>query len=152
MLSLVEVQCPHCEVRGQIMVPPLGGIVFGPCPQCNEPVVIFCGKALPLDGATMREGDVEERREHMLAVLSEFLNDRLAEMLSQPTSQAEEEAPQTGDGDLDVDEPEDAAASAGRAVATPSNPITEEELKRFAEVDLEQLDDPEYFRSVFHNN
>ena len=27
MLSLIEVECPHCGARGQIMIPPVGSII-----------------------------------------------------------------------------------------------------------------------------
>ena len=73
MLSLIEVQCPHCGARGQIMMPPVGAIIIGPCPQCNELVVVFCGHVLPLEKEIMETGEVEERREHLLHVLTDFL-------------------------------------------------------------------------------
>ena len=82
MQSLIEVQCPHCGARGQIVVPPVGAIIIGPCPQCSELVVVFCGYILALDKETMESGTTDDRREHLLGVLTEFLQDRITRLLS----------------------------------------------------------------------
>jgi len=161
MLSLIEVQCPHCGARGQIMMPPVGAIIIGPCPQCNELVVVFCGHVLPLDKQIMESGNLDERREHLLSVLMEFLQDRIGKLMSE-----EAEAANSGGSDSEAedeaDEPD--AAPVGGAVPASSGagalsdeqkrdgaltPITQSELERFASIDLKLLDNGAYFKSVF---
>ena len=150
MLSLIEVQCPHCGARGQIMVPPVGAIIIGPCPQCNELVVVFCGHVLPLDKEVMENGTTEDRREHLLAVLTEFLQDRIFKLLSDedglPDDALEEGTPtsavQQAPGSLSDKEKLDGVMS----------PISQTELERFTHVDLQLLDNRAYFKSVFDSN
>lgn len=146
MLSLIEVQCPHCGARGQIMVPPVGAIIIGPCPQCNELVVVFCGHVLPLDKDTMESGSLDERREHLLGVLTEFLQERLSTLLTDGQSPIE------GVVSDNFQLPEEGADEdlSGQADSDPERgPISQSELERFTDVDLKLLDNKAYFRSVF---
>lgn len=142
MLSLIEVQCPHCGARGQIMIPPVGAIIIGPCPQCKELVVVFCGQVLPLEKAIMESGSVEDRQEHLLSVLTEFLRDRIGKIMSQPL-----DAEDTGMDDQ-FETPEEQANEQDTEGAT-TGEITQNELDRFVEVDLKLLDNTAYFKSVF---
>lgn len=151
MLSLIEVTCPHCAAQGQIMLPPLGAIIIGPCPECNGMVAIFCGRALPLDNDIMADGTPDERRTHVGTVLGGFLSERIDRLFSgeesedvlpfagdeDPVQQDTEEAPDTGLGRIDVfGNPQESA-------------ITQEELESFKNVDLRLLDNPEYFKAIF---
>lgn len=159
MLSLIEVQCPHCGARGQIMMPPVGAIIIGPCPQCNELVVVFCGHVLPLDKQIMESGNLDERREHLLSVLMEFLQDRIGKLMSEEAEAAEAAEMDSGET---LDEP-DAAAVGGTVPASGGaealsdeqkrqgamTPISQSELERFASIDLKLLDNGAYFKSVF---
>jgi len=77
MLSIVEVKCPHCGAEGRIMLPPMGSIILGPCPECSEMVVVFCGRVLPLDKEIVTEGSIEQRKAHLLQVLTQFLRERI---------------------------------------------------------------------------
>lgn len=146
MLSLIEVQCPHCGARGQIMVPPVGAIIIGPCPQCDELVVVFCGHVLPLEKQVMESESIDEKREHLLGVLTEFLQDRIYKLLTEEgeagaesdvateQSEASEEA-----GPLSDDDKRGGAMS----------PISQSEFDQFTDVDLKLLDNRAYFKSVF---
>jgi len=131
MLSLIEVQCPHCGARGQIMVPPVGAIIIGPCPQCSELVVVFCGHVLALDKEIMENSSTENRREHLLSILTGFLQDRIAKLLSD-----------------DEGNPVDTSGVEENQAAEVS-PISQMELERFTDVDLKLLDNKAYFKSVF---
>ncbi len=162
MLSLIEVQCPHCGARGQIMMPPVGAIIIGPCPQCNELVVVFCGHVLPLDKQIMESGNLDERREHLLSVLMEFLQDRIGKLMSEEAEAAENSEASEAEAGESFDE-SDAAAVGGAVPAasgaealneekkpqTNATPITQSELERFASIDLKLLDNGAYFKSVF---
>ena len=146
MLSLIEVQCPHCGARGQIMVPPVGAIIIGPCPQCNELVVVFCGHVLPLDKETMENGTTEDRRDHLLQVLTEFLQERIVKLLSDDLEFEEGEFrdPASLESGSQAE-----AASSGEADEPQANPISQTEFERFTDVDLKLLDNKAYFKSVF---
>jgi len=165
MLSLIEVQCPHCGARGQIMMPPVGAIIIGPCPQCSELVVVFCGHVLPLDKQIMESGVLEERREHLLSVLMEFLQDRIGKLMSEEAEAAASEASESEDapaltGETLSGEMESAVPSVGRAASLSDEskqsgaltPISQSEMERFATIDLKLLDNKAYFKSVFEKS
>lgn len=157
MLSLIEVTCPHCAAQGQIMLPPLGAIIIGPCPECHGMVAVFCGKVLALDKEIMTEGSTSEKRGHLNAVLGTFLQDRIDRLFSDDDvdeiitfdhdeeeedepSQRPERPAETGLGRIDV--------YGNTQVA----PITSEELESFKNVDLRLLDNPDYFKAIFEGS
>ncbi len=161
MLSLIEVQCPHCGARGQIMMPPVGAIIIGPCPQCSELVVVFCGHVLPLDKQIMESGALEERREHLLSVLMEFLQDRIGKLMSEEAEAAESEESSSEDETFATAEERQSAVPSGGAPASLTDeskrareltPISKTEMERFATIDLKLLDNKAYFKSVFEKS
>ena len=155
MLSLIEVQCPHCGAQGQIMVPPAGAVIIGPCPECKELVVVFCGQVLALDKATMESGSIEERREHLLGVLHEFLEERIVKILDEDSLSASIEDDDEAYEHLEYSEalaetPEYEMGEEEEDTAKESSaPISQVEMERFMDVDLKLLDNKAYFRSVF---
>lgn len=148
MLSLIEVECPHCGAKGQIMIPPVGAIIIGPCPQCQELVVVFCGQVLALEKEIMSEGSLEERHGHLMEVLTRFLNDRLTKLLGHDSDSDVSVIDEDGDADGDVAE----GVVSRDSNRSKSSPITQGELKRFAQVDLKLLDNSAYFKSVFQKD
>lgn len=144
MLSLIEVKCPHCGVQGQIMTPPLGSIIVGPCPECSEMVVVFCGQVMPLDKGIMAEGSLTEKQEHLLEVLGVFLQGRV-EKLFQPGADGMIPGPVENPMDLAEDEMQDMQALEAAA----GRPISDDEMNSFVHVDLKMLDNPEYFKAIF---
>lgn len=128
------------------MVPPIGAMIIGPCPQCKEMVVVFCGQVLALDKDVMQTGELEERREHLMSVLTDFLKDRVGKLLSDTTPAEDEDA----ELDPSLLASEDIAAEQPESTSD-KGPISEAELQRFTAVDLKLLDNDAYFRSVFEN-
>jgi hypothetical protein len=156
MLSLIEVQCPHCGAQGQIMVPPVGAVIIGPCPECKELVVVFCGQVLALNKETMEMGSVEERREHLLGVLHEFLEDRIVKILDEDTlTSSTEEQSEDSYEEMEYSEalsetPEfEMGETEEEPVKESAAPISQVEMERFMDVDLKLLDNKAYFKSVF---
>jgi hypothetical protein len=155
MLSLIEVQCPHCGAQGQIMVPPVGAVIIGPCPECKELVVVFCGQVLALDKEIMESGSIEERREHLLGVLHEFLEDRIVKILDEDTltsstdNQEEESYEELEYSEALSETPEFEMGDEEEATKNSPAPISQVEMERFMDVDLKLLDNKAYFRSVF---
>jgi hypothetical protein len=157
MLSLIEVKCPHCGAQGQIMLPPLGSIIVGPCPECHEMVVVFCGKVMALDKNIMSHGSTEEKQEHLLEVLGVFLQERIERLFS---AEAAHPARAEAEGHGEAEEAEEhhhesgAEQDAGSAIRPRVRgpilePITPEEIRAFVNVDLRMLDNREYFRAIF---
>jgi hypothetical protein len=143
MISLIEVQCPHCGVKGKIMVPSQGVILIGPCPQCDELVAVFCGQALPLEKEVMLNGSGRDRRDHLMEVLTAFLEQSIGETLDKgPLDGLEAEG-----GEMDAfggEYPE----TYDETEAEPK--ISDEELDRFSKIDLPALDNKAYFDAIFN--
>ncbi len=155
-MSLIEVICPHCGAKGRIMAPPVGTIVFGPCPECQEMVAIFCGQALPLDKEIMGNGGEDEKKEHLLETLGGFLQDRiehmfqadgdlagLAEAVQQSLQKAKQNRADAENEDDSRQVPLEATQPHHRAR------ISEAELDTFRNIELKLIDNKEYFRAVF---
>lgn len=149
MLSMVEVRCPHCGVRGQIMLPPLGAIIVGPCPNCDELVVVFCGRVLPLRKDIMVDGTTAEKHEHLKSVLVEFIDDRVSKVVEQLT-------PEVAEGlhdyspEGEIEDPEPVPPVSEDTVATvPPPQITDREVDEFLRFDLPRLDNRDYFHAIF---
>lgn len=155
MMSLIEVRCPHCGVRGRIMAPPLGTIIFGPCPECQEMVTIFCGQALPLDKEIMARGGDEEKKEHLLETLGLFLQDRIEQLFRTPDGSTLPEASASVGGvsakpqEREESAPEEAPVKPSFIHSHHRTVISEDELDTFRNIELKLIDNKEYFRAVF---
>ncbi len=149
MQSLIEVKCPHCGAWGRILQPPPGAIIVGPCPRCREMVAIFSGIALPLRKTVMAKGTENEKRNHVMAVLTAFLEDRVDELLEKQASHsADELMERIGQLGERVSESLNRLSKLPRA-SKPTSRITQGEIDDFVNYDLHCLDDPNYFRSIF---
>lgn len=124
MMTLLEVKCPHCDARGQVLLPPLGAIIFGPCPECDNPIVVFLGQCLPLEKHIMESGGNRQKIDHFVQVLTDFIR-----------AKAETE--------IFTDEP------GVQTAAAPKGGITTWELQQFERELPEDLDDPRRFRQIF---
>lgn len=109
--------------------------------------MVFCGQVLALEKEIMENGPLEERQEHLLSVLNDFLRDRVTKLMSDAEKGGES---RMNDG---FDAPEEAAegpeADSENTTALPEGSISQTELDRFLEVDLKLLDNKAYFKSVF---
>ena len=143
MLSIIEVTCPHCGARGQLMLPPLGSVIVGPCPSCHEIVAVFCGRALPLQRDLMTGDDRDRKRDHLLDVLTRYLDKRLDQVIDKLPV------------DFDVDAPLSSAVETPLgdesilSQAETSQEISDDEIDTFRNSELNRLDNPEYFREIF---
>ena len=149
MISLIDVECPHCGTNGQIMVPPVGSIIIGPCPKCSELVVVFCGQVLALDKEVMKCEDVSDRREHLLGVLNSFLQDRISTLLTEDF--VVDESPVSEPMEFEEIPLEEESMSLSSLVSEneADATITQGEVDQFMDVDLKLLDNRAYFKSVF---
>ncbi|MBN2310562.1 MAG: hypothetical protein JXR94_16430 [Candidatus Hydrogenedentes bacterium] len=154
MIPLVEVICPHCGARGEVMLPLLGAIVIGPCPNCHELVCVFCGRALPLRKDIILEGTPTEKREHILQVLRKFLDERVDELVHQMTHEEVEQIVNDADArdELLMDEPDELFLDEPRVLASPranGDAITQAEVEDFVKSDLPHIDNRHYFKAIF---
>lgn len=153
MLSMIEVTCPHCGTKGQIMLPPMSTIIVGPCPECQGLVVVFCGNALSLDNDIMLHGSVEERREHLMGVLTDFLHDRIWQILPDENPDDTEEGGFEASASEIPEEPplthEVEPQSFPAGFRKHSSQITQEEHDVFVSQELSLLDKAESFRALF---
>ena len=177
MQPVIEVQCPFCKARGQIVTPPLGAIIVGPCPRCNELVLLFCGAVLPLDKDIILQATPDEKKSHLTDTIMELVVNRIEELVDNAEGSTDEPLIETDDviaeavelAEEAVAEAEDAVAEAGAAsvpavtaeaptesarvpsVATdgPVTAITDQEVQDFLNIDLHLIDRKQHFDRVF---
>jgi hypothetical protein len=149
MISLIDVECPHCGTHGQIMVPTVGSIIIGPCPKCTELVVVFCGQVLALDKEIMGSGEISDRREHLLGVLSTFLHDRIGTLLTEDFLIEDSSIPEATELEPFSFDGEPTESSSLSPDSERGQSITQTEVDQFTDVDLKLLDNRAYFNSVF---
>lgn len=131
-----EMVCPHCQSEdfGSAKVP-RGVVAVMPCPKCSELVVRFRNKAIALNKDVLYNGSREDRKMHLAEVIEEFMEEGILsiDML---------QSPQFNQGEV-VEEVDDSMD------AEELKPISDRELKRFIDIDLDRLDNVDYFRKNF---
>ncbi len=147
MLSFVDVQCPHCGAKGKIVLPPLGTVLIGPCPQCKGMVALFNGTTLPLDSKIILDGTIEEKKKHIVDVFSAFIEEKVEEFFN----------PKKEESDSELDKKTDSYQSEHRIEeyshkkTKKNRPISRDEITKFKESEIDLLDNPEIFRKYFSN-
>lgn len=144
---MMEIECPHCFAKGQMQAPPPGAVIIGPCPRCSGMVVIFCGRALALDKDTMLEGTNEDKQQHLMTVLGEFLEERVQQIVNMISSVTDEDLQQLIDQEI-VDQTDMSGFDDDSEVTEPGL-ISDEEMSRFLDRELPGIDDHATFREYF---
>lgn len=147
MLSLINVTCPHCGAQGQIIMPPMDAIIVGPCPECQEMVLVFCGKALPLDKDIIRDGSTNAKKQHLMDVISGFIRARAGHSDVGEDEFDPESFPDSRQNDAQHGLHQ-ARPQASRIMAL-HTPITPQEVDQFVNQELHRIDNGEYFKSIF---
>ena len=174
MLSFLKVKCPHCGAEGHLVAPPAGAIVVGECPKCAEMVVLFGGEVLALEKARMTPGS-EEARRHLMDVIARRLWGRIKQDFSEkaagespevssppgnaphfmsdvppsPEPGAHAPRPERPRPEAPRMEKRRPASEGGGGRFKGRGPITREEMEHYARVELDLLDDKEFFKSTF---
>jgi len=143
----MDVRCPHCGAQGRIVLPPLGTILIGPCPQCKGMVALFNGTTLPLDSKIILEGTMDEKKRHVAEVFSNFIEERVEEFFK---PRKEETSSFDSDQSVEPFQPEHRIEEYSRKSGK-KRPITKEEVSRFKEKEIDLLDNPETFKKYFCN-
>lgn len=144
MLPVIEVECPFCKATGQIMTPPLGSIIVGPCPRCNETVLLFDGTVMALDKSIINNGTPEEKKQHLLETIVNMVAEKVEELVENNDLAMESE--------LDTQR-EDAYMLGQRLTPSIRNKrapkISREDVNDFVNIDLNLIDSKNYFEKVF---
>jgi phage FluMu protein Com len=144
MFPVIEVQCPFCKTTGQIMAPPLGSIVVGPCPRCNEMVLLYDGTVMPLDKEIIAEGTAEEKKHHLLETIVEMVAVKVDELIESGTIEAE---PKIRGRKRNI------GSKRRRIFPSVTNrnaaPISRDEIRDFINIDLHLIDSKDYFDKIF---
>jgi len=131
------------------MLPPVGSLIVGPCPECEELVAVFAGCVLPLDKEVMFEGSLKDKREHLVSVLNSFIEDRVTRLLQS----AEEHEDESSEDLMEGEGAATAVQEPGEAPQMPSASskelISRCERDNFVEFDLNRLDNKDYFKAIF---
>lgn len=129
------------------MLPPLGSLIVGPCPECQQLVLVFCGRVLPLDKEIMMNATFEEKREHLMSTLVGFLEERVGHLLMEaPADESDEDDDLMTDSELPA---APAPALLPPQHVEPVNLISSDEVADFVRVDLSLMDNPDYFKAIF---
>jgi len=127
------------------MLPPVGAIVVGPCPECKGLVVVFFGQVLALDNDIMVKGSMEEQREHLMSVITPFIQERIEELVSGEAEAQDGSDRQTEPGPASAHE----ETAAKKGVAQGNQAISRDDLDTFLNVELKLLDNGDYFKAIF---
>ncbi len=129
-----RVVCPHCR-SGRLAesVIPKDVVIVKQCPACGELVVMFRRKVLALDRKILERGTSHERKMHIAGIIAEFLEPGLLKF-----------AAAAADFEPDQDEFDSEEVAAEQTAG--KKPISEDELRDFARVQLRQIDNREYFK------
>ena len=136
MSEMVDPQCQSKDF-GFAKVPK-GVVAVMPCRECSELVVRFRNTVIALNKDLLFNGSKDERKMHLAEVIAEFMEEGFfdLEMLR---------SPQFDRGEFITDD-EEAEESTGTGETQRPKPISDDELKRFIEFDLDKLDNVDYFR------
>lgn len=134
-----ETVCPHCQSKKFSSAKvPKGVVTVMPCPECSELVVRFRNRAIALNKEVLYNGTKDERKMHLADVIAEFMEEGIfdIEML---------QSPQFSRGEA-IDNLEEVIEAIDASESKDSVPISDDELQRFIEFDLDKLDNVDYFR------
>lgn len=142
-----EMICPHCQSKdfgsNQASRVPKGVVAVMPCPDCAELVVRFKNKLIALNKDVLCNGTKEERTLHLADVIAEFMEEGILniEMFQSPQFNPEDIAQPGGEAiEVEIE---------GDEQTEDIPPISDDELRRFIDFDLDKLDNVDYFRKNF---
>lgn len=145
MFPVIEVECPYCKATGQIMTPPLGSIIIGPCPRCNEMVLLFDGTVMPLDRDIIAEGTPEEKKQHLLEAIVDMAAGKIDELIDS----GELGTRSANDQNTGRPTTKDTKQIRPSIQNTDAPSISRQDVRDFINIDLHLIDSKDYFDKVF---
>jgi hypothetical protein len=145
MFPVIEVECPYCKATGQIMTPPLGSIIVGPCPRCNEMVLLFDGSVMPLDKDIISAGTPEEKKQHLLETIVDMAAGKIDELID-----SGELGNRNSEGRSSVRSVDAEPRRVSPSIQNTEAPfISRQDVRDFKNIDLHLIDSKDYFDKVF---
>lgn len=141
MINIIKVQCPHCNISGQLMIPNMDTLIIGPCPECGNMVLIFAGKAIPLDKNVLAHASRDEAYTHIYNALEALIREKLDQLFALADTTAANQQQRA------AATPPEAVSPQSRTIKT--DRISSQEMKKFIEEELHLLDDADYFKTIF---
>lgn len=137
------VVCPHCKSHRIVTAKvPKDVVVVMPCPSCSELVVLYRKKVIALDRSVLESGTMDDRKDHIAEVIAEFIEPNMFGALADDGGESEPEIEETS---------KVRPRRRRRKVEQDENwapPISDREMDQY-KVELEQLDNPDYFKKHF---
>ena len=106
MINIIKIKCPHCGVEGQLVLPESDALIIGPCPECNNTVAIFAGKALALDKEFLTRATKKDAYDHLYGVLEGLVREKLDKIFNSAFPATSLDSPQD-DADTSEEATED---------------------------------------------
>lgn len=133
------------------MLPPVGAIIVGPCPECKGLVVVFCGQVLALNKEIMFKGSIEEQKDHLMDVLTRFLQERITELVNEEAQTQQQQPVPIESKEADPENVEPVHLTKQTESATEPSPsgITSEDVESFVNMELKLIDNSDYFKAIF---
>ncbi len=132
-------KCPHCEAERSLRVPRSKHVVLVvTCPACGEMALLFEGAVLGLQKEVFESGDRDAISTHVAEIVAQLMEQGIR-VLQTDQDDAEE----------DVAEAHAARSQRRRRRKGARREISDDEVRHFVRVELEQINDPEYFRRHF---
>lgn len=133
-------RCPHCHKYGfhvWKMNEEIAAILT--CRYCNELSLLFKGRVIPLNKGVLESGTLEERKMHLAEVIGILLEAGLLDFSRIKDS-----------SDYPFHKPHQRKRSRNVSQEpSQTDLISDQEMERFLQVDLERLDNPAYFKRIF---
>ncbi|MDP7639648.1 MAG: hypothetical protein QGG73_08020 [Candidatus Hydrogenedentes bacterium] len=109
-------------------------------------MAVFCGQVLPLNKEIIENAGIDDKRSHLLEVLTGFLHERVGKLMTDEGAIADScEHYDSADAEsLDFEQGEEPAEAVAQSA------ISQTEVDQFLDVDLKLLDNKAYFNSVFN--
>lgn len=143
------VVCPHCKAyKISTIGAPKGVVVVMPCPACHEWIVAYRNKVIALNRHIIENGARKERVAHWAEIIDEFYE---AGFFSDAIQGLPDLLSEAGLAGMLEFGPEN-SPFAPEARVNPSQrqvPISDDEVESFVKIDLENIDDPVYFKKHF---
>lgn len=146
MFPVIEVECPYCKATGQIMTPPLGSIIVGPCPRCNEMVLLFDGSVMPLDKDIINKGTPEEKKQHLLETILDLEAGKIDDLIDSGELGSKQGTQQ----ERRIEKEEQSGQTITPSIDRKRAPaINKEDVKAFHDIYSHLIDKKNFFESVF---
>lgn len=131
------------------MLPPQSAMVIGPCPMCSDYVAVFCGFALPLEREIFTTGSAQQKRDHLMEVIVDFLKGRVQEAIKDDNGAPDELPEMMSELEDSLQESSEEIRPDDREILGAEPVISEDELEHFRKNELNLIDNKDYFRAIF---